>query len=257
MKFIKENRTFCKEALFLAITIPIIFLWDCPLIPGIIPKDIGIAVVGYSGSIIGGFLAIYGVWWTIKKQEDERDIKMKLEYKPILTLEVENIVPNTIPISISPVRINICRNYSSSTIGHIPYCAKIRITNTSNFSALKVLISGIDFGFQSDIFSDPIFKNGLNIPDIPARSTLEVPITSLSTYMFYKVEAFEKIPPCLMTDVPKSFNLTFTLHYEGAYGYKQDDSYIISFIINTKIDNDTPTYRIYKCEFLAESIRPK
>lgn len=61
MKFIKENRTFCKEALFLAITIPIIFLWDCPLIPGIIPKDIGIAVVGYSGSIIGGFLAIYGV----------------------------------------------------------------------------------------------------------------------------------------------------------------------------------------------------
>ncbi|MCH1939994.1 hypothetical protein [Holdemania massiliensis] len=257
MRFIKENKTFCLEALFLVLIVPIIFLWDCPLIPGIIPINIGIAIVGYGGSIIGGFLAIYGVWWTIKKQEDERDIKMKLEYKPILTLEIENIIPNAVPISMSPIRINILRNYMSSAIGHIPYCAKIKISNVSNFTAIKVQISGIDFGFQNNVFSDPIFKKGLNIPDIPARSTLDIPITSLSSYMFYKIQAFENIPPCLMTDIPKSFNLTFSLHYESIYGHKQDDSYIVSFIINTKIEEDTPEYRSYKCEFLVESIRPK
>ena len=91
MKFIKENKKLTIEILCMIIIIPTIFLWDSPL-PGYIPKDIGFAIVGYIGSIIGGFLTIYGVWWTIKDQdkkllrqkqenEDDRLEQLSLEYK--------------------------------------------------------------------------------------------------------------------------------------------------------------------------------
>lgn len=95
MKFIKENKQLVVFILFFSVLFPIFFLWDSPL-PGFIPQEIGIAVVGYGGSIIGGFLTIYGGWWTIKDQdkklllqkqenEDDRLEQLSLEYKPILS----------------------------------------------------------------------------------------------------------------------------------------------------------------------------
>lgn len=88
MKFIKENKQLVVFILFISILFPIFFLWDSPL-PGFIPQEIGITVVGYGGSIIGGFLTIYGVWWTIKDQENKRNTELRLQYRPL-------IIPETI-----------------------------------------------------------------------------------------------------------------------------------------------------------------
>ncbi|MCQ4953026.1 hypothetical protein [Holdemania filiformis] len=85
MKFVKENKKLVFEILCIIILIPIVFLWDCPLIDGVFPKDIGIALAEYSGSIVGGFLTLYGVWWTIKDQAEKRREDLAIQYKPTIS----------------------------------------------------------------------------------------------------------------------------------------------------------------------------
>lgn len=82
-RFIKENKHLVIFILVISTLFPIIILWESPF-PDVIPKDIGIAIVGYGGSIIGGFLTLYGVWWTIKKQEEDRLMNKELELMPYL-----------------------------------------------------------------------------------------------------------------------------------------------------------------------------
>ena len=70
MKFLKENWKMLTIVTIVVILFPIIIL--TPSRYGTIPYDTGIAIVGYGGSILGGFLTLYGVWWTIKDQENTR-----------------------------------------------------------------------------------------------------------------------------------------------------------------------------------------
>lgn len=86
-KFITENKELFIWLITISIIIPFVFLFDCPFIPGIIPTEIGQTIVGYTGSIIGGFLTVYGVWWTIKNQETNRRKDLATQYKPSLITE--------------------------------------------------------------------------------------------------------------------------------------------------------------------------
>ena len=65
---------------------PLVIL--CPSSVGIIPRDIGIAIVGYGGAILGGFLTLYGVWWTIEDNNRNRKKELALQYCPILTADI-------------------------------------------------------------------------------------------------------------------------------------------------------------------------
>ena len=71
-KFIKENKRMLLSFLILIILFPIIILTPSPI--GIISKDIGLQIVGYGGSIFGGFLTLYGVWWTLDYQKNKDKI---------------------------------------------------------------------------------------------------------------------------------------------------------------------------------------
>ncbi|OUP99924.1 hypothetical protein B5E91_12610 [Thomasclavelia spiroformis] len=82
MKFFKENWKMLTITITVVILFPIIIL--TPSRYGTIPYDNGIAIVSYGGSILGGFLTLYGVWWTIKDQEKKRYEDLALQYKPIL-----------------------------------------------------------------------------------------------------------------------------------------------------------------------------
>lgn len=42
--------------------------------------------LGYSGAVIGGAMTLIGVWWTIKKQEDQRKAELIVQYKPTISL---------------------------------------------------------------------------------------------------------------------------------------------------------------------------
>lgn len=92
-KFYKNN----KKAVILFITFififPIVIL--CPSPIGMIPREIGSIIVGYGGTILGGFLTLYGVWWTIEDNRSSRKEELELQYCPILSAE---IVEKTAPV---------------------------------------------------------------------------------------------------------------------------------------------------------------
>lgn len=79
-KFIKENWKILLIFLILVILFPIIIL--VPSSIGFIPQDIGLQIISYGGSIFGGFLTLYGVWWTIKNQNIRYFETQQIEYSP-------------------------------------------------------------------------------------------------------------------------------------------------------------------------------
>ena len=66
MKFFKENWRILVVIIVIVVLFPTIMLITTYY--KIIPYDSAIAIIGYGGSILGGFLTLYGVWWTIKEQ---------------------------------------------------------------------------------------------------------------------------------------------------------------------------------------------
>ncbi len=107
-KFFKENKKMLLLFLAIAIIFPIMILFPSPV--GIIPYEIGLTIVGYGGSILGGFLTLYGVWWTIednkkqreedqKRHDQERKEDLANQYKPYLTLiPANNLMDSNIDI---------------------------------------------------------------------------------------------------------------------------------------------------------------
>ena len=86
----KRKRFLNKKTVIVLILVivglPVIVL--CPSDIGIIPRDIGIAIVGYAGAILGGLLTLYGVKWTIEDSNANRKRELDLQYCPILTSDV-------------------------------------------------------------------------------------------------------------------------------------------------------------------------
>ena len=72
--------------LLIVLVFPCVILLKSPL--GMIPEDIGLAVVSYGGSIMGGFLTLYGVWWTIDANRVQQKEERELEYRPLLKFDV-------------------------------------------------------------------------------------------------------------------------------------------------------------------------
>lgn len=79
-KFFKENKKMLLLFLAIAIIFPFIILFPSSI--GIIPYETGLTIVGYGGSILGGFFTLFGVWWTIEDNKRQREE----EIKPILVL---------------------------------------------------------------------------------------------------------------------------------------------------------------------------
>lgn len=82
MKFLKENWKMLIIVIIVATLFPIIIL--TPSRCGTIPHDTGLTIVGYGGSILGGFLTLYGVWWTINDNSKKYYESQRISYFPIL-----------------------------------------------------------------------------------------------------------------------------------------------------------------------------
>lgn len=84
---LKNNKKIVALLLIVIILVfPIIVL--CPSRIGIIPRDIGLTIVGYGGAIIGGFLTLCGVWWTIEENNTNKKKELELQYCPILSASI-------------------------------------------------------------------------------------------------------------------------------------------------------------------------
>lgn len=106
--FFNENKKLFLIILSISIIIPIIILTPSPI--GIIEYETGLTLIGYCGSILGGFLTLYGVWWTIKDSDKkaleqkqnfinqqklldaQRRYDIAMQYRPILHCQVKNYV---------------------------------------------------------------------------------------------------------------------------------------------------------------------
>lgn len=89
-KFLTEQKIVLVIVLILSIIYPIVILCYSPYaVFGRIPREIGLQLVGYGGSILGGFLTLYGVWWTIKDQQRKTDIVNTNENLPTLAYEIK------------------------------------------------------------------------------------------------------------------------------------------------------------------------
>lgn len=95
-KFIKDTRNVLIPTTLIAITFPIAVMM--PSDYGVIPKEIGLQLIGYGGSILGGFLTLYGVWWTIINQNKDQFNTKVLEYEPMLDVEVGDHIIQEHPI---------------------------------------------------------------------------------------------------------------------------------------------------------------
>lgn len=98
MKFIKENWKMLIAILLIVILFPSIILIASN--NKLLSYNTAIAIIGYGGSILGGFLTLYGVWWTIKEQNNnlikqqeqldkQRREDLAIQYRPII---IENVV---------------------------------------------------------------------------------------------------------------------------------------------------------------------
>lgn len=121
IEFFKKNKTVLISILITAIIFPFIVL--TPSCVGFISRDIGLQIVGYGGSILGGFLTLYGVWWTIRIQQQEmlkqqlqldlqRREDLAIQYKPFISIvSLETSIP--VNNGFNRICYNPCQNLST------------------------------------------------------------------------------------------------------------------------------------------------
>ena len=160
MKFFKENWRILVVIIVIVVLFPTIMLITTYY--KIIPYDSAIAIIGYGGSILGGFLTLYGVWWTIKEQnknlikqqkllEVQRKENMAIQFRPILKVSVETI-DSTLNNYDHTIRIILV----FSNIGRGEAC-NINSTITSPYGFEKSIIKNIRFipaGEKTKVFLD-------------------------------------------------------------------------------------------------------
>lgn len=98
--FIKHNYLMIIAAIcFFAFVPPFInLLVTTPSPIGFITPDNQETWIGFFGSIIGGGTTLFGVWWTIKKQEEQRRKDLAIQYMPFLTVSLDEKNEYNFPI---------------------------------------------------------------------------------------------------------------------------------------------------------------
>lgn len=87
IKFFKEHKKIIQISLvflIIAIIFPIVILY--PTKYGFITHKDGLEIVGYGGSILGGFFTLFGVWWTIADNKKQKMEEFSIQYKPYMSL---------------------------------------------------------------------------------------------------------------------------------------------------------------------------
>lgn len=208
-KFFKENKIMLMFFLIIAILFPIIILSPSPI--GKISYETGLTIVGYGGSILGGFLTLYGVWWTIKdleserkRTEEERLKKIKVVDRPIIDIEIQfldnydgdKISDNEIAIEYTTRNIGLLASIENVIEHKLYYYDKgkeINITHKyETESTFKANILFPDQHIKNNLSTDIVNPNQPILIDIICnyKNILNKTISYKSKYTFqvYRVE---------------------------------------------------------------------
>lgn len=174
MKFLKENWKMLAITTTVVILFPIIIL--TPSRYGTIPYDTGIAIVGYGGSILGGFLTLYGVWWTIleqkkdlkeqqKKLDNQRRKDLAMQYRPILNCQVKEhtVIENNSVLVVSFILKNTGRaealNIHIESISTLPVATMITSDTFPMLEMNNNLIFVVTFVHQGKNIGGNVFEH--------------------------------------------------------------------------------------------------
>lgn len=196
MKFVKENWKMLIVILLIVILFPSIILIASN--NKLLSYNTAIAIIGYGGSILGGFLTLYGVWWTIKeqntnliKQQEQLDKQKRenfaIQYRPILKISV-----NTINSTLNNYKQTIKINIIFSSIGRGEAC-NINSKIESPFGFEKVIIENIRFIPSSEKTKVLLDINLINFPNKEKRTKYLITTFYTDSLNVYKYKLTSKI----------------------------------------------------------------
>ena len=183
MNFFKENKKILLFFILLSIILPVIIL--TPSCIGFIRYETGLALIGYIGSILGGFLTLYGVWWTINEQHEIRKTDLSIQYKPYLSS------PQPIAIDEDSLYIEAKGN------DHVSFSKEIKLKNTGRGEAL-IMDSKVscvsdktkNINISSSIIDDYVDKNESLTVDILLEINYFKEVIKNQELIAYVVEVF-------------------------------------------------------------------
>lgn len=198
----------------------------------------------YSGTIIGGALTLFGVWWTLYDSRKDRRIDIAMQDKPILihnytdAKEIKQFQAGEVRIDINDQRFNkgeyqyiseviAFENIGASEMQEIEFEElEIEVTNTSNFS---------NDGF--DIFKNSVILGNKYINFIPIKGKVYFLIGILKPNQqseLYKSGDFELLLNVsfriVYFDSNKTFEYTNILDFniKATWSDSQYESYIFN-----------------------------
>lgn len=231
MHFLKANFKPLLIIFIISILLPIILLTLSSI--GIFPKETSYQILSYCGSILGGFLTLYGVWWTIKDQNNKRREELAVQYRPILTFCESNVsflsslillklkLKNNGRGECSDVKISISSNDCIAILKNIPssqicsddsipievsiFKAKKNINTTSKQKFEEINENDhflIDVNIEyNDIFQNNYTKKYLfDIQSVITISFSSKPNENIQ-YVFGKIKSANRMWICLIKDI--------------------------------------------------------
>lgn len=181
--FFKENIKILTFFLLIATCFPIIILY--PSCIGVIPYEIGLTIIGYGGAILGGFLTLYGVWWTI----DDQNRKRLNETKPLLALIGKDRI-------IKQYRNNISIKLRLKNLGS--YEAKNVSIHIEEITSAQKLVDNIIYTNYYSIIAKEMDVSGSMIIKLKNKSMKNQPILLKAKILYVGIEKRSYSSECIL-----------------------------------------------------------
>lgn len=220
-KFIIETYKVLFLIVIIAVLFPIIILTPSDI--GTIPYNLGIEIISYGGTLLGGFLTLFGVWWTINYQNSEnikhdleRKKELAIQYRPIFILKGIRIVFNSLNYLNAELElINKGRGEAESISFDLEYVNQYEHEN--HFATIACSVKSI-------VMADDVYKITLRIRNGP------------KTNMIYQ---------CDMPDTTVH-KFILSVKYKDLFGNEKKSIFNIDIKKAIKIYNDTTGNRFPK-----------
>lgn len=191
---------------------------------GIINPEDSQTVLGYFGSVIGGALTLFGVWWTINDQDKKRKKELSIEFMPYLIIDFDQ---------------QLCGNIHPSI--------DFYIKNLGRGEAIDVIIDlNIESTFNKPHSTTCSYQFPKHINKIPKDASINIPVT---LYENSKEAVYHEKGNFIINNIDEqarpsldSYMLTFTVKYLGIMSDKihnEKYSFNLFFLYNANpnIDN--------------------
>lgn len=209
MNFFKENWKMLVIVLIVTVLFPIVIL--TPSRYGTISYDTGLTIVGYGGSILGGFLTLYGVWWTIKNQEEQKRKDLAIQYMPLITCNEYEITTNNIENNIlNAISTSVYSTFKEEILDSNLKEIKI-ILKLTNHGRGEAIVTNVKSGLAIYPAKDDNFINEAHDNPLDYSNTI-IPVSQSKNINL--ILSFDKTKP-----IPKkmifSICLTYFSHFDN------------------------------------------